>query len=186
MNWTEQYFQKYGKPKPPTAIGSMSDHIDVTGHLIVRLLHYKTLEIVQEVDGQNLVVNGGRNAIAHLTAGDNVVNKAISQMTFGDGTTPPAVTDTTLSGSTIITVNNLVSGGVTTHWEPPTFPASTPPTQVQFVAFVGQDDGNGSGSQNYTEAGLLCADGTLAARKVFGLLTKTSDLIVQSTWTFTF
>jgi len=61
-----------------------------------------------------------------------------------------------------------------------------PPTQVAFVATVGQFEGNGSGSQDYREAGLLTGNSALFSHKVFGLITKTSDLIIQATWTITF
>lgn len=184
MNWTKEYLRRFGPQKSAPGL-SMNDRVEPTGHLSIKVIDAKTQEIVQQIEKHNLVVNGGRTALSRLFGGYDVANRKIAQMTFGDGVTAPAVTDTALAGTVIITVNTPGSG-ITTHFDGPLFPGGSPDTKVQFVGTVGVDDGNGSGSQNYTEAGLLTGDATLATRTVFGLITKTNQLVVVGTWTITF
>lgn len=172
MNWTKKFYQGI---KPSGGLGMHDVGPVPIGWLEILLIDAKTRAIVQKIAGENIVVDGGRHALAHLWAGDDAVNQVITQMQFGDGVVAPDVTDAALSGTVIITKPTTAD-----------FPVAVPDTKVRFTATVDQGEGNGPGSQNYTEAGLLTANNTLAAHRVFGLVTKTSDLIIQATWTFTF
>lgn len=132
-------------------------------------------EIVFVDRGKNLVVNTGRSGLAHLIAGDSVDTHKIVSMKFGDGTTPPVVSDTTLSGTTII--------------EKPTsydFPDGSTGLKVRFTAVVPEDEGNGSGTQNYREAALIKANGDIFSRKLLGGVAKDNTLLLTALWTIIF
>ncbi|MNC78397.1 hypothetical protein D3C75_1305980 [compost metagenome] len=54
---------------------------------------------------------------------------------------------------------------------------------MRFAFTLGESEANGL---NIRELGLLCADETLFARKVRGLIEKTSDLSITGSWTIIF
>lgn len=174
-NWLEHLRRRGILPRSVTPGMRFKDSVIAHGHLALKVIKAKSGEIVRFEEGDNLVVNGGRAAIAHCVAGDDIANQSVTGMTFGDGSGSVAVTDTGLFGTTII--NKSVTYN---------FPSVSPPTQVAFVATVGQFEGNGSGSQDYREAGLLTGANALWSHKVFGLIQKTSDLVIEATWTVTF
>jgi hypothetical protein len=142
--------------------------------------------LVDYVEGHNIVVNGGRNALSRLIGGDTslgaLADWTVDTIKFGDGGHNPSdptemiavdVTDSDLYGSIII------SKSVTTI-----FPATR---QVQFSATVETSEGNGSGTQEYSEAGLYYDSGTtMFAHKSFGYVVKNSTIRLTATWLFTF
>lgn len=143
-------------------------------------------QLVDYVEGQNIVVNDGRNALSRLIGGDtslgDLADWTVDAIKFGDGGHNPAdvtqmvtvdVTDADLYGSTIISKPVTV-----------TFPATR---QVQFTATIDTTEGNGSGTQEYSEAGLYYNGGTLMfAHKAFGYVVKNSTIRLTATWLFTF
>jgi len=150
----------------------MVERVDVAGYLTVKVIKAATGDVVQVEEGKNIVCNGGRTALSHLFAGDDVVNQQIVNIEFGDATGVVDIADTALFGSLIITKP------VT-----PSFPAST---TVVFTGTVGQFEGNGSGSQVYQEAALLTGNGTFATHRAFGSITKDNTVVLLATWTFVF
>lgn len=134
-----------------------------------------TGKILQQVFGENIVVNLGRSGLAHLIAGDNVSNYEIVSMMFGDGNTAPAVTDTGLSGSLIITKSTTYD-----------FPDGGSGLKVRFTATVGADEGNGSGTQTYREACLVMGNGSIFSHKVSGAITKDNTVVLTAIWTYIF
>lgn len=142
--------------------------------------------LVDYVEGHNIVVNNGRNALARIIGGDTslgaLVDWTVDTIKFGDGGHDPAdptimetvdVTDAGLYGSTLITKSVTV-----------TFPATR---QVQFSATIDTSEGNGSGTQEYSEAGLYFDSGTtMFAHKAFGYVVKNSTIRLTATWLFTF
>jgi len=127
------------------------------------------------VSGANIVVNLGRSSLAHLLAGDSSDNHKIVAMVFGDGSTPPAITDTGLSGSTIIQKDTSYD-----------FPDGATGLKVRFTAVVGSAEGNGAGSQIYREAALVKGNGDIFSRKVSGSITKDNTVVLTALYTFIF
>jgi hypothetical protein len=250
---------------PPRSPRPMVDRMDAPRGWLRIWVRTREGLLVREISGENIVTNGGRAALAHLSAGDDVANRQLASMSFGEGNGTPAVADSTLFGK--LFTNNAVTGspasGATfdgtlanvpvnsytnstpagvavtvgtqtytddgagnftgspsgagtivystgvihltgilapnqasavtaTYYQTSTiitkattfsFPAATPPTQVEFDCSVLAGEGNGPGSQNYTEAGLVTGAGVLATHKVFGLVTKTSSLVLTAKWT---
>jgi hypothetical protein len=124
---------------------------------------------------QNVVTNLGRHAIAHTTAGDDVANQRVTSIVFGSGVGTPDVTDVALFSAVIITKTVTAS-----------FPAVSPPTEVTYTASVLAGEGNGSGSQDYKEAGLLTSAGSLFSHTAGFLISKTSAIVITAAWSLVF
>lgn len=130
----------------------------------------------------NLVVNGGRNAIARLIgSGDS--QWSISSMSWGTYDEAPRFDDLTLSpqatpggptaGSNEI---NLGSGVFKKAIGSVDFPQ---PFTVRFNAQMDYAEGNGN---IVREAGLWCDNGTLFARKIFPGVRKSGDFQLNWSW----
>jgi hypothetical protein len=149
----------------------------------LRAFHAPSGRLVQHVTGENIVVNDGREALARLL-GNASGDWFVDTMKFGDGGHDPSdvtvmetvdVTDTDLYG------NENFSYDVTSTT---TWPSDR---KVQFEATVEAAEGNGTGTLEYSEAGLYYASGTLMfAHKAFGYIVKNSTIKLVATWTFTF
>ena len=157
------------KPRPNV---NLVEQVDVYGYLTLKTIRASTGEVVQVSEGKNIVTNGGRTALSHLFAGDDVANKQIVNIEFGDGTGVVDITDVALFGASII-VKPVT----------PSFPATT---QVTFTGTVDQFEGNGGGSQVYQEAALRTGDNTFATHRTFGSVTKDNTLVLLATWSFVF
>lgn len=121
------------------------------------------------IKGNNLVVNGGREACAILTAtGDT--DKLVQDIAFGSGTTAPDLTDTALVSQTLIKALE---------------PTTSYPTQTS-VKYIGICETTENNGNQIREVGLFCADSTLFARFFVGRIVKTSDIRVVVEWTITF
>jgi hypothetical protein len=114
------------------------------------ILSYKVFKngvLVEEVKGKNLILNGARNQMARLVAGD-FSGRNITKIVVGVNGTPPIVTNETL---TSIFVKNI---------DGYSFPAMG---QVQFDWSLGTTEANGMA---ILEFGLMSEDGTLFSRRI--------------------
>lgn len=141
--------------------------------------------LVDRVEGHNIVVNDGREALARLLGNDSGQDWFVDTMKFGDGGHEVAdptdmvavdVTDADLYGN--IHISKDVTGAGTT------WPATR---KVQFVATVAAGEGNGAGTLEYSEAGLYYDSGnSMFAHKAHGYIVKNNTIQLVATWTFTF
>lgn len=161
--------------------------------------------LIDKMEGENIVVNYGREALARLLGGHDPVADAaalvgtpyegietwvVNTMGFGKGghdagdpliMEAVSVTDTALYDET---VNHPRVEAVAT-W-------SAGDRKVTFTAEVDTTEGNGTGTLEYSEAGLFFGDTTggdsdvLFAHKAFGYIVKNNTIKLVATWTFTF
>jgi len=114
------------------------------------ILNYKVFKngvLIEEVRGANLILNGARDQMAHLVAGD-FTDRNIIKIAVGTNGTPPVVTNETLTGAFIKNLDGY------------SFPAMG---QVQFDWSLGTAEANGL---SILEFGLMCEDGTLFSRRI--------------------
>lgn len=132
-----------------------------------------TGEVYRFEEAKNTVVYGARQSMAHCCANNAVSDWAVSQMAFGTGghvpgdintPVPPNFTDTALEAS-IIVKNVTVS-----------FPTDN---SVLFTGTLESGDANGN---DITEAGLVCGNGTLFARKTFKAFHKSAGRVIEFSW----
>lgn len=137
-----------------------------TGHLHLEVyLHDRLIEVF---DAPNLVVNGYRLVQARLLGGD-VTNRSVTQ--FGVGT----------NGDTPVPGNSALTGAYLNALTGVSYPASN---QVQFAFELASGEANGT---SIMEFGLLCADGTLFARRVRSApLVKDAGISLTGTWTISY
>ena len=132
--------------------------------------------------GSNLVVDGGRAAIAHLLGGETTGYR-ISAVSFGTGDEPPRYNDVTLSpqpGGEYTGGENQVelsSGAYNKPIAAVLFPA---PYLVQFQFSLDYHEANGFVIR---EAGLWTEAGVLFARKAFPGIIKSSENRIEMMWT---
>lgn len=130
-----------------------------------------TGKVEEVVSGGNLVVNRFKQQMSHLIVGHDATTRYLNKMAWGtgghavgDSSTPiaPAVTDTALEAQVL--VKNFSTFD---------FPSTT---SVRMIAFILESEANGF---TITEEGLISADNTLAARRTFPGLPKTSDFVFE-------
>lgn len=119
--------------------------------------------LVLDVEEQNLIVNGGKQAMALMLANGSMVKK-VSQIAFGTDGTAPSATDTALTSSYKKNLDGF------------SFPDST---SVLYAWSLDFTEANGKDIQEF---GLLCYDNTLFARRTRAVISKTSDLRLEGTW----
>lgn len=131
----------------------------------------------------NMVVNGGRQAVANLLGGRDAGtnNHVVTHVSWGIYDEAPRFTDTTLSPQPGLTTggeNEIAYNGTdrkklisSVDWPVPFV--------TRFECLLGNDECNG-----YTlrEMGLWTASGVLFARKTLVPIVKTSDLALSFTW----
>ncbi|MGL4448690.1 MAG: hypothetical protein ACRCUZ_13405 [Shewanella sp.] len=115
----------------------------------------------------NMIMASAKSALARLIAGQGS-GKNITRIAFGTSGTGPSPDDA------------AITGAYTKALAAAEFPAAG---QVKFGFSLAESEANGL---NIRELGLLCADGTLFARKVRGMIEKTSDLSITGSWTIIF
>lgn len=170
----------------------LTDDFGIKGSLEVIKSLASTGAEIERFEDHNMVVNGGRSGMAHLWAGQWFTGPPtgyVNLMKFGDR--GHDTSDATLAKTTQVTRTQLfcqdearpiiITKSVTTD-----FPDGDSGTKVRFTCTVGASEGNGTGRQGYSEAGLYRVDGLLAAHKPFGLITKTPEFILTFRWTFKF
>ena len=123
--------------------------------------------LLESYEADNLIVNGGRSAIASLI-GAATATKDVTQIAFGTNGSNPVLTDTAITGAFTKAVGAV------------TYPATG---QVRFAWSLELAESNGVTIREY---GLLCQDNTLFARKVRADISKTSDVRLEGTWTIIF
>lgn len=138
-------------------------------------------------EDDNLIVKLARPAMAHLIAEADSNYKVVTFKIGTKGhvlgppediTTPvaPSVTDTGLIDTSpfskaISSFSYLPVGD---------------PTSVQFISVLEKSEANGSGSVNYTEAGLFMFNGDMYARETFPAIVKNSSRKITFYWQILF
>jgi hypothetical protein len=171
----------------------LKDQMSVKGSVEIIVSRADNGEVVERIEDDNLVVNGGRSGMAHLWAGQWFVGPPtgfVNEMKFGDrghDTADPSLPKTTVTTRTQLFCEDE-SRPIIISKKPLTvdFPDGDSGTRVRFTCQVGSAEGNGTGRQIFSEAGLYRDDGILAAHKTFGVITKTNEFIITFRWTFQF
>jgi hypothetical protein len=125
---------------------------------------YRKGRLIEEYEDRNIIVDGARSAIARLISGDGA-GKNINRIAFGTSNAAPSPDNTAITGAF---AKNFIG-------------YSYPMTgQVLFSWDLLTTEANGKG---ILEFGLLCADGTLFARKTRTKpLEKDSDISIEGQW----
>jgi len=141
----------------------MVDKVPIKGSLTVKV--YKNGVLVEETTENNLVVNGGRDQIARLIAG-NVTGRSINRIAFGTNGTAPEAADSIITNQFVRPVDGFSypqMGQVQINW-------NLPVTENNGMAIL--------------EFGLLTTDGTLFARRTRNNpIYKESDISIEGHWT---
>jgi hypothetical protein len=141
----------------------MKDVIPIKGIFSIKV--YRQGVLIDETTEHNMVVNGGRDQIARLIAG-NVAGRSINRIAFGTNGTSPDAADTAITNQFVRPVNGFVypaMGQVQIDWELP----------------VNENNG-----MAIMEFGLLTVDGTLFARRTRqNPIYKESDISIEGHWT---
>jgi hypothetical protein len=125
-------------------------------------------ELFEEFEDKNLIVNGARNQMARLIAG-NFTNRNITKISFGTNQAAPTVNDTAIA--------NAFTKAVVGY----TYPAMGQVT-ISWNLLTSEDNG-----QAIMEFGLVCADNTLFSRRVrSNPIYKESDISIEGQWTIIF
>ena len=132
---------------------------------IFTLKIYKSGVLVEETTEENLIVNGARDQVARLIAG-NVTNRSINRIAFGTNGTAPDVANTAITQQFARPVSGFsypAMGQVQIDWE-------LPVTENNGMAIM--------------EFGLLTADNTLFARRTRNNpIYKEPDISIEGHWT---
>lgn len=142
----------------------MNDNVKITGVFGVKVI--KNGVVIDVYEANNLVVANGRAQVAAMIGGPTT-NKYVDQIAFGTNATAPA------SGDSAITAPFPVS--VTTSYPSPGV--------VQFDWVLDANDDNGV---TIAEAGLLCHDGSLFARKTMPAIAKDNTIRLEGYWKIIF
>lgn len=135
---------------------------------ILRYTIFRNGVPVEKAEDNNLIVNGARLQMAHLIAGD-VTNRGINRISVGTSGTSPAVGDTAITGA----FSKAVEGF--------TYPANGQ-VQVNWKLTVAEANG-----MAIREFGLICANGTLFARRIrANPIYKESDISIEGEWIIIF
>jgi len=114
------------------------------------ILNYQVFKngvLIEEVRGENLILNGARNQMARLIAGV-AQDRQITKFAVGLSGTDPVVTNETLTGAFVKNIDGF------------SFPAMG---QVQFDLSLGTGEANGMAIMEF---GLMTEDGTLFSRRI--------------------
>ena len=141
----------------------LKDDIPIKGSLTYKV--YKKGVLIEEATLNNLVVNGGRDQIARLIAG-NVTGRSINRIAFGTNGTAPDAADSIITNQYVRPVDGFeypAMGQVQINWH-------LPVTENNGMAIM--------------EFGLLTADGTLFARRArSNPIYKDVDISIEGHWT---
>lgn len=143
----------------------INDQITLRGQLSITL--HRAGQQPQTITEHNMIMTAAKSALARLIAGQGS-GKNINRIAFGTNGVGPTPNDQAISEAYTKAVSAI------------TFPTEG---QARFAFTLSESEANGL---NIRELGLLCADGTLFARKVRGLIEKTSDLSITGSWTIIF
>jgi hypothetical protein len=133
-----------------------------------RIKVYWRGKLIEEYAEHNLIVDSARLAMTKLLAGAGD-GKTISRIAFGANGNIPVLTDTEITSPYVKDISSV------------SYPANN---KVEFSWWLGNDEANGKA---ISEFGLLCADGTLFARKSRTKpLNKEFDIAVEGQWIIIF
>lgn len=125
-------------------------------------------KLVEKMDEHNLIVDNAKTVMAHLAGGD-VSSRSIAKVAFGENGTAPSASDKEITNpyeKDVDSVEYPQDGQVTFHFS------------------LGSAEANG---KMILEFGLLCADGTLFARRIRSeALAKEQDITIDGEWTIAF
>jgi len=135
---------------------------------VFRMRVYRNGKLIETYEDHNLIVNGAKDAAAHLLGGD-VNGKHVSKIAFGTSGNIPTPDDTAVTSPF---VKNISSVG---------YPALG---HAEFRWNLLSHEANG---KLIMEFGILCEDGTLFARKVREkAIPKESDIALEGEWIIIF
>jgi hypothetical protein len=130
-------------------------------------VYYKG-RLIERYSDHNLIVNGAKDAVVNLLAGAST-GKNITRIAFGTNGSLATPNDTVITSPYIKNIANI------------SYPAYG---QIQFDWNLLVTEAN---DKDIFEFGLLCADGTLYARKVRKkALSKDSDFALEGEWIIKF
>lgn len=136
-------------------MASMKESQPLKGRLVFKVLRGE--EVIYK-GRDNLILNGGRNALAKLLGGQTGMH--IAQIGVGTGNTAAAETDTELTGAVKVNVSET---RVAEDLEAEDGTIFDDTRVVQFHFVFGLETAVG---MSISEYGLYCADGTLFSRVV--------------------
>lgn len=126
----------------------------------------------------NLALTQLKTQMSHLVIGHQTVTRFINRMAWGSGGHVPGDPSTPVVPSTSdASLDSTVLVKPITSFEHP----ST--TSVMIYAFILEGEANGF---TISEAGLVCADNHLVARRTFGGLAKSADFVFENRWLLAF
>ena len=129
---------------------------------------YRKRKLIETFEDSNLIVNGARRAMEQLVAG-NVAGKSIDRIAFGTSGNVPTPDGTAIADPFVKPLTGVVfpaTGGVEFQWD------------------LLSTEANGKA---ILEFGLLCADGTLYARRNRATpINKDSDIALEGQWIINF
>ena len=138
------------------------DDVALKGILTIKV--FKKGVLIQEIVENNLIVNGARNQVARLIAG-NVTGRSINRIAFGTNGADPEATDTAITNQFARAVKGFsypAMGQVQIDWD-------LPVTENNGMAIM--------------EFGLLTTDNTLFARRVRqDPIFKEADISLEGYW----
>jgi hypothetical protein len=139
-----------------------ADRMSMRGVFAMRI--YRRGKLIETYQDHNLIVDGAREVAAQLISGVDT-DRTIAQIAFGTNGSVPQPSDT------------LITGAYTKSIELVSYPALG---QAEFHWSLLTTEANG---MDIFEFGLLCADGTLYARKVREkAFPKNSDFALEGEW----
>lgn len=142
----------------------MNDSVKITGVFGVKVI--KNGVVIDVYEANNLVVSNGRSQVAAMIGGPTT-DKYVSGIAFGTNATAPASGDSAITAPFPVAVT-----------------ASYPsPGVVQFDWVLDANDDNGV---TIAEAGLICDDGSLFARKTMPAIAKDNTIRLEGYWKIIF
>lgn len=136
-------------------------------------------EEIRELFFNNLIVNGMRKVLPHLT-GQADASYRVSQFKIGTGTTAANATDTDLETPVDIDGSNLKA--ITSN----SYPNSPNEVSTVYVLDVEDSEANSGGPHNITECGLFTANGIMVSRVVFAPIVKNNTTSFSLQWEHVF
>jgi len=143
------------------------DNVKMKGVLEVGVIRASDGLLIDFWRDENLIVNGAREMLARLLAGEGTADSVVD-IGFGTNEATPTPDDTGLTSA---------------HWRPLSGYSYPAPGKVQFDFVLSTTEANGMAIREF---GLRTAAGHLFSRKVRGDIVKNSDISLEGTWTITF
>lgn len=144
----------------------LKDEMAASG--LFRMVVRKDGKVIETMEEHNLIVASAKNQMAHLVGGDTS-GRSVTKVAVGTSGTAPAVSNTAITNAYTKAIDSVA------------YPSSG---QVKVSWSLGAAEANG---KKILEFGLICADGSLFARRIRSeVLSKESDITVEGEWTISF